>query len=157
VAEQDSGVASSLLNTAQQVGGAIGLALLGTVAWTAVANSVRTQVAHAAAAAAHAGQPLPKPGAPPSASIYDHALTVGFSRAFVVAAGIGLLALLIAIATIRISRQELAGAASEPQQPAPQPAAPQPAAQPEAPQPGIVQGHEDRAAFAAAARPCRFC
>ena len=34
VAEQDSGVASSLLNTAQQVGGAIGLALLGTVAWT---------------------------------------------------------------------------------------------------------------------------
>ena len=50
VAEQDSGVASSLLNTAQQVGGAIGLALLGTVAWTAVANSVRTQVAHAAAA-----------------------------------------------------------------------------------------------------------
>ena len=63
VAEQDSGVASSLLNTAQQVGGAIGLALLGTVAWTAVANSVRTQVAHAAAGA-KAGQPLPKPGTP---------------------------------------------------------------------------------------------
>ena len=116
VAEQDSGVASSLLNTAQQVGGAIGLALLGTVAWTAVANSVRTQVAHAAAAAAKAGQPLPKPGTPPPASIYDHALTVGFSRAFVVAAGIGLLALLIAIATIRVSRQELAGAVPEPQE-----------------------------------------
>ena len=64
VAEQDSGVASSLVNAAQQVGGAVGLALLGTVAWTAVANSVRTQVAHAAAAAATAGQPLPKPGAP---------------------------------------------------------------------------------------------
>ena len=60
VAEQDSGVASSLLNTAQQVGGAIGLALLGTVAWTTVADSVRTQVA----AAAKAGQPLPKPGTP---------------------------------------------------------------------------------------------
>ena len=148
VAEQDSGVASSLLNTAQQVGGAVGLALLGTVAWTAVANSVRTQVAHAAAAAAKAGQPLPKPGVPPPASIYDHALTVGFSRAFLVAAGIGLLALLIAIATIRVSRQELAGAV-----PAPQEAAPQPAA----PQPGTVQRHEDRAALAAAARPCRFC
>ena len=119
VAEQDSGVASSLLNTAQQVGGAIGLALLGTVAWTAVANSVRTQVA----AAAKAGQPLPKPGSPPPASIYDHALTVGFSRAFAVAAGIALLALLIAIATIRVRRQELAGAAPEPQQAAPQPAA----------------------------------
>ena len=149
VAEQDSGVASSLLNTAQQVGGAIGLALLGTVAWTAVANSVRTQVT----AAAKAGQPLPKPGSPPPASIYDHALTVGFSRAFAVAAGIALLALLIAIATIRVRRQELAGAAPEPQQAAPQPAAPQPAA----PQPGIVQRHEDRAVLAAAVRPCRLC
>ena len=159
VAEQDSGVASSLLNAAQQVGGAIGLALLGTVAWTAVANSVRTQVAHAAAAAAKAGQPLPKPGVPPPASIYDHALTVGFSRAFLVAAGIGLLALLIAIVTIRVSRQDLAGAVPAPQEAAPQPAASaQPAAsQPAAPQPGTVQQHEDRAALAAAARPCRFC
>jgi predicted MFS family arabinose efflux permease len=154
VAQQDSGVASSLLNTAQQVGGAIGLALLGTVAWTAVANSVRTQVAAAAAGgpgqsnAAKAGQPLPKPGTPPPASIYDHALTVGFSRAFVVAAGIALLALLIAIATIRVRRQELAGAAPEPQQPTPQPAAPQP---------GTVQRHEDRAVLAAAVRPCRLC
>ncbi len=153
VAEQDSGVASSLLNTAQQVGGAVGLALLGTVAWTAVANSVRTQVAHAAAA----GQPLPKPGTPP-ASIYNHALTVGFSRGFVVAAGIALLALLIAIVTIRISRQELAGAAPEPQQAAPQPGALQPAAsQPAAPQPGTVQQPEDQAILAAAARPCRLC
>jgi uncharacterized membrane protein len=138
VAEQDSGVASSLLNAAQQVGGAIGLALLGTVAWTTVADSVRTQVAHAAAAAAQAGRPLPKPGTPLPASIYDHALTVGFSRGFVVAAGIGLLALLIAIATIRVRRQELSGAVPEPQEPAPQP--------------GTVQRQEDRAA-----RPCRLC
>ena len=137
VAEQDSGVASSLLNTAQQVGGAIGLALLGTVAWTTVADSVKTQVAHAAAAAAKAGRPLPKPGTPPPASIYDHALTVGFSRGFVVAAGIGLLALLIGIATIRVRRQDLSGAVPEPQEAVPQPAAPQPAApQPAAPQPG---------------------
>jgi len=144
VAEQDSGVASSLLNAAQQVGGAVGLALLGTVAWTAVANSVRTQVA----AAAKAGRPLPKPGAPLPASIYNHALTVGFSRGFVVAAGIALLALLIGILTIRISRQELAGAVPEPQQAAPQPAASQP---------GTVQLHEDRAALAATVRPCRLC
>jgi EmrB/QacA subfamily drug resistance transporter len=159
VAEQDSGVASSLLNTAQQAGGAIGLALLGTVAWTAVANSVRTQVAAAAAA----GQPVPKPGTPPPASIYDHALTVGFSRAFEVAAGIALLALLIAIATIRVRREELSGAAPAPQEAAQQPAARQPAArqpvapQPAASQPGIVQRPEDRAALAAAVRPCRLC
>ncbi len=121
MAEQDSGVASSLLNTAQQVGGTIGLALLGTVAWTTVADSVRTQGAHAVAAAAKAGQPLPKPGTLLPASIYDHALTVGFPRAFVVAAGIGLLALLIAIATIRVRRQELSGAVPAPQEAAPQP------------------------------------
>jgi EmrB/QacA subfamily drug resistance transporter len=143
VAEQDSGVASSLLNTAQQVGGAIGLALLGTVAWTTVADSVRTQVVHASAGAAKAGRPLPKPGTPLPASIYHHALTAGFSRAFLVAAGIALLALLIAVATIRVRRQDLSGAV-----PAPQEAAPQPA---------TVQPHEDRAALAAAARPCRFC
>jgi EmrB/QacA subfamily drug resistance transporter len=148
VAEQDSGVASSLLNTGQQVGGAIGLALLGTVAWTTVADSIRTQVTNAAAAAAKAGQPLPKPGTPLPTSIYYHALTVGFSRAFVVAAGIALLALLIAIATIRVSRQDLAGAAPEPQEAAAQPATVQPA---------TVQQQEDRAALAAAARPCRFC
>ena len=124
VAEQDSGVASSLLNAAQQIGGAIGLALLGTVAWTTVANSVRTQVAHAAAAAAKAGRPLPKPGTPPPASIYYHALTVGFSRAFLVAAGIGLLALLIGIATIRVRRQELTGAVPAPQEAPLQPARP---------------------------------
>jgi EmrB/QacA subfamily drug resistance transporter len=152
VAEQDSGVASSLLNTAQQVGGAIGLALLGTVAWTTVANSVQTQVAHAAAAAAKAGQPLPKPGTPPPASIYYHALTAGFSRAFLVAAGIGLLALLIAIVTIRVRRQDLAGAAPEPQGAESQPAASEPATV----QLATVQP-EDRAARAAAARPCRLC
>jgi EmrB/QacA subfamily drug resistance transporter len=139
VADQDSGVASSLLNTAQQVGGAIGLALLGTVAWTTVADSVRTQVGHASAA-------------PPPASIYDHALTVGFSRAFLVAAGIGLLALIIAVATIRIRRQELSGAVPAPQA-EPQPAEPQPAE----PQPGTEQRTEDRAALAAATRPCRLC
>src|SRR5229473_591984 len=35
VQDRDAGLASSLLNTGQQVGGSIGLALLGTVAWTA--------------------------------------------------------------------------------------------------------------------------
>jgi EmrB/QacA subfamily drug resistance transporter len=152
VAERDSGVASSLLNTAQQVGGAIGLALLGTVAWTTVANSVSTQVAQDA----QAGRPVPKPGTPPPASIYYHALTVGFSRAFLVAAGIGLLALLIAIATIRVRRQDLSGA-----EPAPPAAEPQSEAAPRSeaatPQPVTVQQREELAARAAAARPCRFC
>ena len=53
VADNDAGVAS-LLNTGQQVGGSIGLAILGTVAWSAVANSIHSQASAAAAAAKHA-------------------------------------------------------------------------------------------------------
>jgi hypothetical protein len=89
----------------------------------------------------------------PDESIYQHALTAGFSRAFLVAAGIGLLALLIAIATIRVRRQDLAGAAPAPQQAAPQPVAPAPATLPPATlPPAAVQQNEDRAA-----RPGRLC
>ena len=41
VDDRDAGLASSLVNTGQQVGGSIGLAILGTVAWTVVANTIR--------------------------------------------------------------------------------------------------------------------
>ncbi len=54
VRSDDAGVASSLLNTGQQVGGAIGLAALGTVTWTVVSNSVKSQMAAAAGGAAPA-------------------------------------------------------------------------------------------------------
>ena len=109
---EDSGVASSLLNTGQQVGGAIGLAALGTVTWTAVAGSIKHQVSQAAAAAARAGHalPAPKPGATVPTAILNHALAVGISRGFLVAAGIALLALVITIVTIRVRREDLAGA-----------------------------------------------
>jgi EmrB/QacA subfamily drug resistance transporter len=60
---EDSGIASSLLNTGQQVGGAIGLAALGTVTWSAVAASIKHQYSQAAAAAARAGHPLRAPKA----------------------------------------------------------------------------------------------
>ena len=39
VTEADSGVAASLLNAGRQIGGSIGLAVLGTVAWTVVADA----------------------------------------------------------------------------------------------------------------------
>jgi hypothetical protein len=144
VAEQQAGVAASLLNTGQQVGGAIGLAALGTIAWTTAAGNLR----NATAAIAAGRQPAASP-----AQLTVHALATGFSRGFLVAAGIALLALLVALATIRVRRQELTGAVPAPQEAAPQPAAPQPAAL----QPGTEQRHEDRAARAAAARPCRLC
>jgi EmrB/QacA subfamily drug resistance transporter len=78
VADSDSGVAASLLNASRQIGGAVGLAVLSTVAWTVAAGSVR---AHGA---------------------YRHALVAGFDRAFAVAAGIAVLTLLVTIVMIRI-------------------------------------------------------
>jgi EmrB/QacA subfamily drug resistance transporter len=109
VADQESGVAASLRNTAQQVGGSIGLALLGTVAWTVVANSIHAQAAHAQAAAAHTGHPA-HPSRAALATIYHHALATGFSRAYLVAAGIMLLALVITIVAIRVKRTDLGDA-----------------------------------------------
>jgi EmrB/QacA subfamily drug resistance transporter len=142
VEDKHAGVASSLLNTGQQVGGAIGLAALGTVAWTTVADYLRN--AHAAAASGH-------PLAVPPGQLLPHALATGFSRGFLVAAGIALLAFVIAVATIRLRRQDLAGA-----QPAPPP--PTAAAETEAePEPVVLRRHEDQLALAAAARPCRHC
>jgi EmrB/QacA subfamily drug resistance transporter len=115
VRSEDSGVASSLLNTGQQVGGAIGLAALGTVTWTVVANNIKHQAAQAAAAARAAGQqlPAPKSGATPPAAVLDHALTLGISRGFLVAAGIAALALIITLATIRVRREDLAGPSAQ--------------------------------------------
>jgi len=120
VTDQDSGLASSLLNTGQQVGGSIGLAVLGTVAWTVVANTARTSAAHAkaaAAAAARAGHPLHETAAQVAhakTAIYDHALSVGFSRGFEVSALIALIALVVTIAMIRVTREDLAGVQAMP-------------------------------------------
>jgi EmrB/QacA subfamily drug resistance transporter len=117
VDERDAGLASSLRNVGQQVGGSIGLALLGTVAWTVVANTARHSAA-AAAAAAKAGHPLAGTTAQIKTAIYNHALSVGFSRGFEVSAGIMLLALIVTIAAVRVKRADLAGAHTTPARPA---------------------------------------
>jgi hypothetical protein len=41
--------------------------------------------------------------------IQHHALATGFSQGFLVSAAIGLLALIIALAAIRVSREDLSG------------------------------------------------
>ena len=92
VAESDSGVASSLVNTGRQVGGALGLAVLGTVAWTVTANSARSRAAGVTAATA-----------------YDHALAAGLDRAFLVAAGLAVLILVTAVVAIRGRSARTAG------------------------------------------------
>ncbi len=111
VAETESGVAASLRNTSQQAGGSIGLAVLGSVAFTAAANSARAATASAMAAvnrASHAGLQA-RAGRAAVTGIYHHALATGFSRGFLAAAGIMLLALIITAATIRIRRADLTG------------------------------------------------
>jgi hypothetical protein len=100
VAESESGVAASVRNTAQQAGGSIGLAVLGTVAFTAAANSARASTgSRTGARASHAALN----------AVYHHALTAGFARGFEIAAGIMLVALIITVATIRIRKTDLAG------------------------------------------------
>jgi len=109
VQDRDAGLASSLLNTGQQVGGAIGLAVLGTVAWTVVSNSVRSQVTAAAAAAARAGHAVHATGGQIPKTVYDNALASGFSKGFLLSAGIAVLALVVTLLAIRVKRADLAG------------------------------------------------
>jgi EmrB/QacA subfamily drug resistance transporter len=117
VDDDDTGVASSLVNVGQQVGGSIGLAVVGTVAWSAVASSLRSQAAAVAATAKAGVHVSAAQTAARRAQIYHHALATGFSRGYLVSAGVLVLAMIIALAVIRVRRQEMAGA-----DPAPAPA-----------------------------------
>jgi EmrB/QacA subfamily drug resistance transporter len=109
VEERDAGLASSLLNISQQIGGSIGLAVLGTVAWSTVAASLRQQAAAMARAAATAGQSaLPAPAQHAVTAMRDHALQVGIARGFEVAAAVAAGALLIAVAVIRSPKPQAA-------------------------------------------------
>jgi predicted MFS family arabinose efflux permease len=113
VREEDTGVASSLLNTGQQVGGSIGLAILGTVAWSSFANNLDSASAKAkaaAVAAARAGHPISKAKAQAEqTTIFHHALAYGFSHGYYVSAGIAVLALIVTALMINVKREDLAG------------------------------------------------
>ena len=92
VKEAEAGIASGLINTSQQVGGAVGIALLSTIAITRTDNEVA------------AGTALPQ------------AMTSGFQLAFWVGAGIALAGVVAALALIR--QEEIAPAGAHEAQPA---------------------------------------
>jgi EmrB/QacA subfamily drug resistance transporter len=130
VRRQDSGVASALVNTMQQVGGSIGTSLLSTIALTATTSYL---VAH------HTGALAPAVAA-----------THGYTVAFAVSAGIFGLGVILAI-TLLPSRQRLADLRAEAEAAAEAaPSAPAPAP---APAPASAAAQPATAAGAAAAAP----
>src|SRR5262249_9369285 len=113
-------------------GGGMGVAIGGTVAWSAVA-STRQSAAAAAAAAAQAGaHPSAGQTAALKAQIYHHALATGFSQGYLVSAGVLVLSLVIALFVMRVSRADLSGAGPAPE-PAGHASAPGPTRDPQTP------------------------
>jgi EmrB/QacA subfamily drug resistance transporter len=77
----ESGLASALLNVGQQIGGSIGIALLGTIAATATKNQLA--------------------GVIPSHAVVNHALAAGYAAGFQVATVIALAGFVVALAVFR--------------------------------------------------------
>ncbi len=118
VQRQDSGVASALVNTMQQVGGSIGTSALSTIALTATASYLAVN---------HTGRLAPAVAA-----------THGYTVAFAVSAGIFGLGVILAIVLLpsrqRLAELRAAAAAGEAAPPVPEPAPapePEPAREPE--------------------------
>jgi hypothetical protein len=85
IGHEDAGVGSALINTSQQIGGAVGVALLNTVA-------VTTTTAYLASHAALGQGVLPE------------ALTAGYTRAFMVGCGMLIVAAVIAFFMLTVGK-----------------------------------------------------
>jgi EmrB/QacA subfamily drug resistance transporter len=103
ISDQHSGVASSMFNAGQQVGGAVGLAVIGSVAWTVVNRHVTDSLSRLPSGFAARHPAAVQPGGP----IYDHALPAGVTAALTMGAGSTVLALIVTLLTIRVRRADL--------------------------------------------------
>jgi len=93
VGNHDAGVASAVLNTAQQIGGALGTAFLNTIAVTATANYFVDNMID--------------PADPANAGAMPVALTEGFTTAFTWSAGFMILGALIWVFMINANKDTL--------------------------------------------------
>ena len=96
VKSHETGLASALLNTSQQIGGALGLAVLGTVAISATRNSLAGTTGHL------------------NPAEVATATTHGYTEAFTVAAGIAFIAFVVSLAVIRVTALVQASTAGRP-------------------------------------------
>ena len=107
VGARDSGIGSGVLNTMQQVGGALGLATLSTVAVHFTSDKV-TSLVTAAKAAAPAGGADPEQIQKMQTLIGHVAFTEGATHAFLTGAGMIWLGTLIVVLFLNVKHQELA-------------------------------------------------
>ena len=107
VRDEDSGASSAALNTAQQIGGAIGLAALTTVFTHGFADKL-TQLAGPIQAQAQSGAIGADQVKAALAQAQLVAQTDGSTRGFLVAAGMILVAALLILTTLRVKHEELA-------------------------------------------------
>ncbi|WSW80522.1 MFS transporter [Streptomyces sp. NBC_00996] len=107
IADSESGAASGMLNTTQQVGGALGLSILTTVFSSANTDEAKTQVGKFLAegtpeqkAQFAKSHQLPAPWS-------DSVLAHGIGTAFIAAAALAVLAALIALFAIQVRKSDL--------------------------------------------------
>lgn len=104
VANEDSGVGSAVLNTVQQIGGAIGLALLGTVS----TNAIKDKFTELAPGLAQAAQASPDQAKQLEGQATAIATTHGFTTAFLVSAILFVGAAVITLVGLSVKHKDLA-------------------------------------------------
>ncbi len=107
VAQEDSGVASAVLNTMQQVGGSLGLATLSTVFASALGDRAAVLGAELQAKAASGGM-SPQQLADAKAFIGLQAQTYGSGRAYLVGATMILVGALVTFSFLNVKHEKLA-------------------------------------------------
>ena len=108
VPREESGIASAVLNTMQQVGGSLGLAVLATAAANATtARFPQADAVQGAAQAAAAGVPgVPRPDPGLLGQLAD-ALTHGYDRAFTIGAFMMFAGLILTVVLVNAPKQQV--------------------------------------------------